>query len=153
MSKPSFVVASDHRGVNLKNEIAQLLKSKGFRVEDLGTNSEESVDYPDYAIRAAEAIRDGKADQGIVVCHSGIGVSISANKVKGVRAALCQTVEQTELARKHTDANILALPAGFVTPELAKQIVDKWLATSFEGGRHERRIGKIKSFEERKGEH
>ena len=111
------------------------------------------MDYPDYAIRAAEAIRDGKADQGIVVCHSGIGVSISANKVKGVRAALCQTVEQTELARKHTDANILALPAGFVTPELAKQIVDKWLATSFEGGRHERRIGKIKSFEERKGEH
>ena len=153
MSKPSFVVASDHRGVNLKNEIAKFLKSKGFRVEDLGTNSEESVDYPDYAIRAAEAIRDGKADQGIVVCHSGIGVSISANKVKGVRAALCQTVEQTELARKHTDANILALPAGFVTPELAKQIVDKWLATSFEGGRHERRIGKIKSFEERKGEH
>ena len=119
-------------------------------MEDLGTDTEASVDYPDYALKAAEAVRQGKADQGIVICHSGIGVSITANKVKGIRAALCQTEEQAELARKHTDANILALPAGFVTVEAAKKIVSKWLSTEFEGGRHERRIGKIKTFEEGK---
>ena len=146
----SFAVASDHRGVGLKKEIVGFLKSKGALVEDLGTSSEDSVDYPDYALKAAEAVAKGKAQQGIVICHSGIGVSISANKVKGIRAALCQTVEQAELARKHTDANVLALPAGFVTPELAKKIVEKWLHTKFEGGRHERRIEKIKTIEERK---
>lgn len=146
----SFVIASDHRGVGLKSDIIKFLKSKGLRVEDLGTDTEASVDYPDYALKAAEAVRQGKADQGIVICHSGIGVSITANKVKGIRAALCQTEEQAELARKHTDANILALPAGFVTVEAAKKIVSKWLSTEFEGGRHERRIGKIKTFEEGK---
>lgn len=144
----SFVIASDHRGVALKSEIVGLLKSKGLQVKDLGTNSEASVDYPDYALKAAQAVAKGEASQGIVICHSGIGVSISANKVKGIRAALCQTVEQAELARKHTNANILALPAGFVNSELAKKIVTKWLASEFEGGRHEGRIGKIKTFEE-----
>jgi ribose 5-phosphate isomerase B len=108
-----------------------------------------SVDYPDYALKAAEQVREGKARTSIVICHSGIGVSVSANKMKGIRAALCQTVEQAELARKHTDANVLALPAGFVTPKRAKEIVVKWLTTDFEGGRHERRIEKIKEFEER----
>ncbi|OGW86654.1 MAG: ribose 5-phosphate isomerase B [Omnitrophica bacterium RIFCSPHIGHO2_02_FULL_46_11] len=141
-------MASDHRGVALKSEIVGLLKSKGLQVKDLGTNSEASVDYPDYALKAAQAVAKGEASQGIVICHSGIGVSISANKVKGIRAALCQTVEQAELARKHTNANILALPAGFVNSELAKKIVTKWLASEFEGGRHEGRIGKIKTFEE-----
>lgn len=149
MMKPSFAIASDHRGVRLKAEIVQFLKSKGFQVEDLGTNSEVSVDYPDYALKAAEAVQKRKVNQGIVICHSGIGVSISANKVKGIRAALCQTVEQAELARQHTDANVLALPAGFVTPELATKIVEKWVTTKFEGGRHERRIDKIKTIEER----
>ena len=147
----SFAIASDHRGVGLKKEITEFLKSKGSKVEDLGTYSDESVDYPDYALKAAEAVAKGKAQQGIVICHSGIGVSISANKVKGIRAALCQTVEQAELARRHTDANMLALPAGFVSAELAKKIVEKWLATEFEGGRHEKRIDKIKTIEERKG--
>lgn len=145
----SFVIASDHRGVKLKNKVIQFLKAKRIPVKDLGTDSEDSVDYPDYALKAAVAVRKGEAKQGIVICHSGIGVSISANKVKGIRAALCQTVEQAELARKHTDANVLALPAGFVTPKLARNIISKWLATAFEGGRHERRIGKIKAFEER----
>ena len=146
----SFVVASDHRGVGLKGEVVSFLKSKGLRVKDLGPASEAPVDYPDYALKAAEAVSKGKADQGIVICHSGIGVSISANKVKGIRAALCQTVEQAELARRHTNANVLALPAGFVSSALAKKIVAKWLASEFEGGRHERRIRKIKTFEERK---
>ena len=145
----SFAVASDHRGVQLKKTVVDFLKSKGLKVEDLGTNSESSVDYPDYALKAAEAVRSRKADQGIVICHSGIGVSVTANKLNGIRAALCQTVEQAELARRHTDANVLALPAGFVTPELAKNIVAKWLETDFEGGRHQGRIEKIKSIEEK----
>ncbi len=145
-----FVIANDHRGVALKNEILKLLKSKGYQVDDLGTNSEISVDYPDFALKAAEAVSKGKADRGIVICHSGIGVSIMANKVKGVRAALCQTEEQAVLARQHTNANMLALPAGFISPDLAKKITAKWLDTKFEGGRHEARIQKIKSFEERK---
>lgn len=146
---PSFAVASDHRGIELKKVIVEFLKSKGLKVQDLGTDSDASVDYPDYALKAAEAVQKRKSDQGIVICHSGIGVSVAANKMNGIRAALCQTVEQAELARKHTDANVLALPAGFVTAELAKSIVAKWLETSFEGGRHERRIEKIKSIEEK----
>lgn len=145
----SFAVACDHRGVALKNEVVQFLRSKGFQVEDLGTNSDAAVDYPDYALKAAAAVAEGKVNQAIVICHSGIGVSISANKIKGIRAALCQTVEQAELARKHTDANVLALPAGFVTPELAREIITKWVSTEFEGGRHEKRVGKIKGLEER----
>lgn len=146
----SVAIACDHRGVSLKNEIVELLKKKKFSVEDLGTNTDVSVDYPDYALKAAQAVQKGKVDQGIVICHSGIGVSIAANKLKGIRAALCQTVEQAELARKHTDSNVLALPAGFVTPELAKQIVDKWLTTNFEGGRHQGRLDKIKTIEEKR---
>lgn len=148
-SGPSFAVASDHRGVQLKKIIIDFLKSKGLKVQDLGTDSDSSVDYPDFALKAAEAVQSRRADQGIVICHSGIGVSVAANKMNGIRAALCQTAEQAELARKHTDANILALPAGFVTPELAKNIVAKWLETDFEGGRHQGRIEKIKSIEEK----
>lgn len=145
-----IVVANDHRGVLLKNEIVSFLKQKGYQIEDLGTNSETSVDYPDFALKAAQAVSKGKADRAIVICHSGIGVSISANKVSGIRAALCQTEEQAELASRHTNANVLALPAGFVSAELAKKIMSKWLETKFEGGRHESRIQKIKSFEEKK---
>jgi ribose 5-phosphate isomerase B len=149
MNRP-VALACDHRGVGLKNEITMLLKAKGISAEDFGTNSDASVDYPDYALKVAEAVQTGAAEYGIVICHSGIGVSVVANKLKGIRAALCQTVEQAELARKHTDANVLALPAGFVTPELAKQIVTKWLATDFEGGRHQGRIEKIKTIEEKR---
>lgn len=148
MTSEKFVIASDHRGVQLKNEIVKFLMSKGYQIDDLGTNSEESVDYPDYAWKAAEAVSTGKAKRGIVICHSGIGVSVTANKAKGVRAALCQTEEQAELAARHTDANILALPAGFVSVELAKKITAKWLSTKFEGGRHQGRINKINHYEE-----
>ena len=146
----SFAIANDHRGVDLKKVILEFLKSKGHQVTDLGAQSADSVDYPDYALRAAEAVASGQAERGIVICHSGLGVSISANKVKGVRAALCHTVAQAELAKKHTDANILALPAGFIEPELAKQIVSTWIDAAFEGGRHGRRLDKIKDYEERK---
>ena len=143
-----IAVGSDHRGVELKTEMIKFLQAQNCVVTDLGTHSSDPVDYPDYAIKVAQAVANQKVDLGVVIFHSGIGVSVSANKVKGVRAALCQTVDQAELARKHTDANVLALPAGFVTPPLAKQIVAKWLGTSFEGGRHEKRIGKIKTYEE-----
>ena len=145
-----IVIANDHRGVQLKNEIVRFLKSKGHQVQDLGTNSEDSVDYPDFALKAADAVSQGKANRGIVICHSGIGVSGTANKVKGVRAALCQTEEQAELAVRHTNANVLALPAGFISLDQAKKITAKWLDAKFEGGRHEARIQKIKSIEERK---
>lgn len=146
----SFAIANDHRGLQLKRVITRFLKAKGYQVEDLGTHSSESVDYPDFSLKAAEAVAKGRTDYAIVICHSGIGVSISANKVKGIRAALCQSVEQAAYARKHTDANVLALPAGFVEPEVAKEIVSTWIETDFEGGRHERRIGKITDYEERK---
>lgn len=146
----SVAIACDHRGVSLKNDIVKILKAKGISVEDLGTNTDVSVDYPDFALKAAEAVQKGRVERGIVICHSGIGVSIAANKLSGIRAALCQTVEQAELARKHTDSNVLALPAGFMTPDLAKQIVDKWLTTDFEGGRHQKRIDKIKTIEEKR---
>ena len=145
-----IVIANDHRGVQLKNEIVQYLKSKGYQVEDLGTNSDQSVDYPDFAQKAAEAVSKGKVERGIVICHSGIGVSVTANKVKGVRAALCQTEEQGELAKRHTNANILALPAGFISADQAKKITAKWLDAKFEGGRHEDRLKKIKSIEDKK---
>ena len=146
----SFAIASDHRGVALKKEISEFLREKGYRVDDLGTNSDVSVDSPDYAMKAAQAVRDRRVDQGIVICHSGIGVSVAANKMKGIRAALCQTVEQAELARKHTDANVLALPAGFVSSKLAKKNVNGWGRTDCEGGRHEQRIKKITQLEESK---
>ena len=145
-----IVIANDHRGVELKNEIVKLLKSKGYQVNNLGTDSADSVDFPDYALKAAETVSKGQADRGVVICHSGIGVSVSANKVKGIRAALCQTEEQADLAGRHTNANVLALPAGFVSVELAKNIVSKWLDAKFEGGRHEERLKKIQSFEEKK---
>jgi ribose 5-phosphate isomerase B len=149
MSK-RIVLASDHRGVKVKSEIANFLKSKGFVVQDVGTDSEVSVDYSDFAIRAAEAVSRNEADQGIVVCHSGIGVSVSANKVKGIRAALCHTVEQAALAKRHANANVLAIPAGFVSSDLVKKIVERWVESDFEGGRHQRRIEKISRYEEEK---
>lgn len=143
-----IAISSDHRGIELKKEIVGLLRQKGIQVEDYGPHSEESVDYPDYALKTADAVAQGKVERGIVICHSGIGVSVTANKVKGIRAALCQTVEQAELSRKHTNANILALPAGFVTKDLAKKIVEAWLQAKFEGGRHEKRLQKIKQIED-----
>ena len=142
------VIASDHRGIDLKREVIEFLKSRSVQVKDLGTGSSESVDYPDYAKKAAEAVSHGRAERGIVICHSGIGVSVTANKIKGVRAALCQSEEQASLARLHTDANVLALPAGFVSPDLARKIVAKWLDTEFEGGRHLKRLKIVEHIED-----
>lgn len=141
-------IGADHAGFELKEKVKKYLQEKGVVVEDKGTSSTESVDYPDFAIQVAKEVAQKKVDWGVLVCKSGIGMSIVANKVKGVRAALCHSVEDTKLARGHNDANLLALSGAFTTEEEAKKIVDAWMETEFEGGRHERRVGKIKQMEE-----
>lgn len=139
-----IALASDHGGFELKEDIKKYLLAKDYEVLDLGTdNGEESVDYPNYGKACGEAVVGGKADRGIVFCGTGIGISITANKVKGVRCALCTSVFMAEMSRCHNNANLLAL-GGRTTPlELALEIVKTWLATEFEGGRHQRRVDLI----------
>lgn len=138
-----IVLASDHGGYDLKEVIKKHLTEKGYDVLDLGTNSEESVDYPDYGYAAGETVAQGKADGGIVFCGSGIGICIAANKVKGVRCALLTSVEMAVLAKSHNDANVISLGGRLTPPDLAIEIVDTWLTTDAEGGRHQRRIDKL----------
>ncbi len=135
-----IAVASDHGGFALKEKVKEHLIERGFDVEDLGTHSEESVDYPVYGKACGEAVASGKADLGVVVCGTGIGISIAANKVKGIRCGLCTSVEMAHLTKQHNNANILALGGRTTEPELALKIVDEWLDTEFEGGRHQRRV-------------
>lgn len=135
-----IAVASDHGGFALKEKVKEHLIQRGFEVQDLGTNSEESVDYPAYGKACGEAVASGKADLGVVVCGTGIGISIAANKVKGVRCGLCTSVEMAHLTKQHNNANILALGGRTTEPDLALRIVDEWLDTEFEGGRHQRRV-------------
>lgn len=135
-----IAIASDHGGYALKEKIKEYLRTRDdIQIVDLGTNSEESVDYPIYGKACAEAVADGKADRGIVCCGTGIGISIAANKVKGIRCGLCTSVEMAELTRKHNNANMLALGGRTTDPELALEITKAWLDTEFEGGRHKRR--------------
>ena len=135
-----IAVASDHGGFALKEKVKEHLIERGFDIEDLGTHSEESVDYPVYGKACGEAVASGKADLGVVVCGSGIGISIAANQVKGIRCGLCTSVEMAHLTKQHNNANILALGGRTTEPELALKIVDEWLDTEFEGGRHQRRV-------------
>lgn len=135
-----IALASDHGGFELKNIIVDHLAVKGYGVMDLGTDSTDSVDYPVYGKACAEAVAAGTADAGIVVCGTGIGISIAANKVKGIRCGLCTSVEMAHLTKQHNNANMIALGGRTTTPELAVQIVDEWLATEYEGGRHQKRI-------------
>ena len=138
------VLAADHGGANLKNELAAVLRDKGYKILDLGTNDAEvSVDYPVYAKEAALLVAEGKADRGIVCCGSGIGVSIASNRVRGARCALCMDENMAELSRRHNDANMLALGGRLLDVEKAKRIMESWLETKFEGGRHKRRIDMI----------
>lgn len=141
MEKIAF--ASDHAGFALKQALEKYVISKGYEVEDFGTDSEESCDYPDYAHPAAEAVESGACAFGICMCGSGNGIQMTLNKHQGIRAALCWEPELARLAKAHNNANILVLPARFISEELAKEIVDAYLTTSFEGGRHQRRIDKI----------
>lgn len=140
--------AADHGGFELKNHLLSFLKEKGYETIDFGTNSNDSCDYPDYALKAALSVSRGEADYGIVICTTGIGVSIVANKVKGVRCALVTNVEDAILTRKHNNTNCLALGRKNVSNELGEKIVEAWLTTEFEGGRHIRRIEKIIKIEE-----
>ena len=135
-----IAVASDHGGFALKEKVKEHLVQRGFEVDDLGTHSEESVDYPVYGKACGEAVASGKADLGVVVCGTGIGISIAANKVKGIRCGLCTSVEMAHLTKQHNNANRLALGGRTTEPELALKIVDEWLDTEFEGGRHQRRV-------------
>ncbi len=144
-----IVIGCDHAGVELKNAVESLLKSLGYEVDDVGTMSEESVDYPDFATKVADAVSTRKDDRGIAICGTGIGMSIVANKYPGVRAALCHDSFTARMSRLHNDANILVLGGRVTGRDVALEIVKQWLATPFEGGRHERRIGKITDIEKK----
>ncbi|MDD3637084.1 MAG: ribose 5-phosphate isomerase B [Bacteroidales bacterium] len=136
-------LASDHGGFEMKSFLAEKLRAAGYEVVDFGTNSPESVDYPDMIHPLADAIAYGKYPLGVIMCGSGNGAQLAANKHKGVRAALCWDVELARLAREHNDANILSLPGRFISFELAWEMVQVFLNTDFEGGRHEQRVKKI----------
>lgn len=140
-------MASDHAGLTLKEEIKKYLKELGHEVLDFGTNSLDSCDYPDFAYPAACAVKDQKANFGIFVCYTGIGMSMAANKVKSIRAALVGSVENAHLTREHNNANVLCLAAKDTKKELALEIVNEFLNTAFAGGRHERRVNKVMDIE------
>ena len=143
-----IAIASDHGGYALKEHIKAYLAAKGITCEDFGTDSLASCDYPIFGRAAAEAVSSGKCEKGIVICTTGIGISITANKVKGIRCALCADSLSAEMTRRHNNANVLAMGAGIVGPNLAERIVDTFLTTEFEGGRHERRVNLISAMEE-----
>ncbi|WP_312094956.1 ribose 5-phosphate isomerase B [Aminipila sp.] len=141
-----IAMACDHGGFELKEEIKTYLEKQGIQILDLGTHTTDSVDYPEYGEACGEAVVSGRADRGIVCCGTGIGISIAANKVKGVRCALCTSVQMAEMTRKHNDANILAMGGRITDTEAAKNITQAWLDTEFEGGRHQRRVDMLNNM-------
>lgn len=140
-------LSSDHRGFHAKEQIKSYLKSAGHQIADFGCENASSCDYPDHGLSGALSVASGEADRGIFFCGTGIGMSITANKVHGIRAALCHDELTAELARRHNDANVLCLPADLLGDELIRRVVDVWLRTEYEGGRHDRRLQKIADFE------
>lgn len=143
-----IALACDHGGLNLKQAVKRHLEELGHQVADFGTHTAESCDYPDYAAEAARAVADGRCQMGIVICTTGIGVSIAANKIHGVRCALVSDLMSARLTRQHNDANMMALGAGVVGEKLALELTDAFLAASFEGGRHARRVAKLMALEQ-----
>ncbi|ANB60059.1 ribose 5-phosphate isomerase B [Anoxybacteroides amylolyticum] len=141
-------IASDHGGIRIRQEIKQLMEEMGIEYIDLGCACEGSVDYPDYALPVAEKVASGEVDRGILICGTGIGMSIAANKVKGVRCALVHDVYSARLTREHNDSNVLAMGERVIGPGLAREIAKVWLTTEFEGGRHANRINKIHQYEQ-----
>jgi ribose 5-phosphate isomerase B len=139
----TIIIGSDHAGFDLKERVREWLQERGFEVEDVGPRSPEQVDYPDYAHRVAEAIASGRRARGILMCGTGIGVSMAANRHAGVRAAVACSEDTARLAREHNDANVLALGGRTLDPTIAERILDVWLKTPFSGGRHARRVAKI----------
>lgn len=144
-----IALASDHRGFKLKDFLTHILEEKGHRIADFGTHSCDSCDYPDYIYPASVAVRDKNCDRAILICYSGVGSAIVANKVRGIRAALVSNIKSAVLSRKHNDSNVLVLPAYMLKKEQVKRIVFAWLKAEFEGGRHARRVRKIKDIEEK----
>ena len=143
-----IALGSDHGGFPLKEHIKEYLDAHGLDYVDYGCADTSSCDYPVYGKAAAEAVASGKCDRGIVICTTGVGISIAANKVKGIRCALCTDTLTAEMTRRHNDANMLAMGAGIVGPILAERIVDTFLSTEFEGGRHARRVAKMMEIEQ-----
>ena len=144
-----IAMGNDHSAVEMKKEIKAYVEGKGFQVIDFGTDSTESCDYPIYGEKVGRAVVSGEADLGILICGTGVGISLAANKVKGVRACVCSEPFSAKLSRQHNNTNILAFGARVVGVELAKMIVDEWLGAKFEGGRHQRRVDQIMEIENR----
>jgi len=145
----TILIASDHGGFALKESLKPYLKKKGFAVKDLGPFNEERCDYPKFAYDLASKVGEGEFKRGILICKSGIGNSIVANRVPGARAALCHNEKCAELSRQHNDSNVLVLGSIFVNLSLARKIADTWLNTKFEGGRHKRRLNQLKEIEKK----
>jgi len=144
-----IAIGNDHTALEMKLEIKAYLESKGHEIINMGTDSGESSDYPVYGEKAALAVTSGEADLGIVICGTGVGISIAANKVRGIRAVVCSEPYSAMLSRQHNDSNMLAFGARVVGPEMAKMIVDAWLDTTYEGGRHQKRVDFIMDIERR----
>ena len=142
-----IVIGGDHRGYELKEMLVEYLQNLGHEVSDVGAYSGESVDYPEYAGKVAEKVAQGTADKGVLICGSGIGVCMAANKYKGIRAANVINADQARLARSHNDANVMCIGANYVAFAEAKKMIDDYIKTDFEGGRHERRINQISGIE------
>jgi ribose 5-phosphate isomerase B len=142
-----IAIGSDHGGFHLKEDIKRLLEELGISYRDFGTNSTDSVDYPDISRAVALAVAGGECERGIILCGTGIGVSIAANKVKGIRAAVCHDVFSAQMSREHNNANILTMGERVIGCGLARMIAEKWLTTEFAGGRHSRRVDKISELE------
>jgi ribose 5-phosphate isomerase B len=143
-----LAIASDHAGFRLKQQLLDTLKELNVEFDDLGTFDEQSVDYPDYGKKVAEGVAAGKYDQGVLICGTGLGMAITANKVRGVRAVTAHDTFSAQMARMHNDANVLTMGERVVGPGLAAEVLKTWLATEFEGGRHQRRVDKMKALEE-----
>ncbi|MCM3718394.1 ribose 5-phosphate isomerase B [Fictibacillus phosphorivorans] len=142
-----IAIGSDHAGVELRKEIIAMIEELGMEVEDVGCECTTSVDYPDFAIPVAEKVANGEADRGILICGTGIGMSITANKVKGIRCALVHDLFSAKATRQHNDSNVLAMGERVIGPGLALEIAKVWLTTEYEGGRHGRRVDKISQYE------
>ncbi len=142
-----IAIGCDHAGVTLKNDILPILNELSIECEDFGTNSKESVDYPDFGIKVSKLVSKGVVDRGILICGTGIGMSITANKFPGVRAALCSEAFSAKMSRLHNNANLLVLPGRIIDADTAREIVKIWFTTPFEGGRHQKRLDKIKAIE------
>lgn len=144
-----IAIGNDHTSVSIKNEITAYLQEKGYDIINLGTDSLSSCDYPEYGEKVALAVANGEADFGVAICGTGVGISLAANKVRGIRAVVCSEPYSAMLSRQHNDSNVLCFGSRVVGTELAKMIVDSWLEASFDGGRHQRRVDMIMDIEKR----